>query len=237
MLYQVFVVCLFVCLMVFNATFSNILVISWRSVLLVEETGGPEKTTDLSHVNDKLYHIMLYTSPWSRFELTTSVMIGTDCIGSCKSNYHMTTTVPSLGTFIVKKFPCRIFPKNSCNCVFCVKCMSVNFNKLLHCNWMIGLFKYYLYALSAIYSHILTDPLLTVGLRMEASSVSFSSKLVIYISLSVTMQCKYLIDYAQRTIQLQMVPNWLFNSLQLTCSLIKIVYRLCYSLTYEVKIK
>ena len=27
---------------------------------------------------------MLYTSPWSRFELTTSVVIGTDCIGSCK---------------------------------------------------------------------------------------------------------------------------------------------------------
>ena len=33
--------CLFVCLMVFNATFNNISVISWRSVILVEETGGP----------------------------------------------------------------------------------------------------------------------------------------------------------------------------------------------------
>ena len=30
--------------------------------------------------------IMLYTSPWSRFELTTSVVIDTDCIGSSKSN-------------------------------------------------------------------------------------------------------------------------------------------------------
>jgi hypothetical protein len=34
-------VCLFVCLMVFNATFNNISVILWPSVLLVEETGGP----------------------------------------------------------------------------------------------------------------------------------------------------------------------------------------------------
>jgi hypothetical protein len=28
----------------------------------------------------------------SRFECTTLVLIGTDCIFSCKSNYHMTTT-------------------------------------------------------------------------------------------------------------------------------------------------
>ena len=33
--------CLFVCLMVFNATFNNISVVSWRSVLLVEETTRP----------------------------------------------------------------------------------------------------------------------------------------------------------------------------------------------------
>jgi hypothetical protein len=37
---------------------------------------------------DKLYHIMLYTSQELSFKLTTSVVIGTDWIGSCKSNYH-----------------------------------------------------------------------------------------------------------------------------------------------------
>ena len=35
-----------------------------------------EKTTDLSHVTDKLYHIMLYIPPWSRFELTILMVIG-----------------------------------------------------------------------------------------------------------------------------------------------------------------
>ena len=42
-----------------------------------------EKTTDLSQVTDTLYHIVLYTSPWSRLELATSVVKGTDCIDSC----------------------------------------------------------------------------------------------------------------------------------------------------------
>jgi hypothetical protein len=37
---------------VFNATFNNISTISWLSVLLVEETGVPEKTTDLLQVTD-----------------------------------------------------------------------------------------------------------------------------------------------------------------------------------------
>ena len=53
-----------------------------------------EKTTDLLQVTDNLNHILLYTSPWPLFKLTTSVVIGTGCIGSCKSNYHMITTAP-----------------------------------------------------------------------------------------------------------------------------------------------
>ena len=42
--------------MVFNATFNNISVISWKSDLLEYS----EKTTDLSQVTDKLYYVMLY---------------------------------------------------------------------------------------------------------------------------------------------------------------------------------
>jgi len=34
----------------FNATFNNISIISWQSVLLVEDTGVTEKPTDLPFV-------------------------------------------------------------------------------------------------------------------------------------------------------------------------------------------
>ena len=44
--------------MVLNSTFNTFSVISWRSVLLVEETGENHR---LSQVIDKRYHIMLYS--------------------------------------------------------------------------------------------------------------------------------------------------------------------------------
>ena len=41
--------------MLFNVTFNNISAISWRSVLLVQETGVLGENTDLPQVTDKLY--------------------------------------------------------------------------------------------------------------------------------------------------------------------------------------
>ena len=56
---------------------------SCRSVLLVKETGGPgENHRPVASHWQTLSHNVVHP-PWSGFELTTSVVICTDCIGSC----------------------------------------------------------------------------------------------------------------------------------------------------------
>ena len=64
--------------------FSNISVILWWSVLLVEETRVPREMhwPAASHRQTWSHNAV------SRFELTMLVVIGTNCIGSYKSNCH-----------------------------------------------------------------------------------------------------------------------------------------------------
>ena len=60
---------------------------------MAEKPEYPEKTTDLPQVTDKLYHIICCIKQTSsKFELTTLVVMGTDCIGNYKSNFYTITT-------------------------------------------------------------------------------------------------------------------------------------------------
>ena len=77
--------------MVFNVTFNNISVISWRSVLL-EET-EENHTPVVSHWQTLSHNVVSsqYTSLLEGFKLKMLVVIGTNCIGSslaeCNSQY------------------------------------------------------------------------------------------------------------------------------------------------------
>jgi hypothetical protein len=76
--------------MVFNATFNNISVILWQSVLLVEETGVPGE----NHWPVVSYWLALSHNVMSPERDSNShiVVIGTDCISSCIFHYHTITT-------------------------------------------------------------------------------------------------------------------------------------------------
>ena len=69
---------------------------SWWSVLLVGETRVPGENNWPVASRWQSYHI-------AGFELTTSVVIGIDCIDSYKSNYYMIMTTMAPGNIIWKE--------------------------------------------------------------------------------------------------------------------------------------
>jgi hypothetical protein len=91
--------------MVFYTTSISISVISWRSALLVEDTGAAEENLTLKSLTNFVTSFCIkYTSPWVGFELTTLMVIDTDYTGSCKSTYHtiMTTATTIFSCTMVK---------------------------------------------------------------------------------------------------------------------------------------
>jgi hypothetical protein len=63
--------------------------------LLLEETGSTHRPAT-SHWLTLSHYVVLNTG----FKLTTLVVIGTDCTGSCKSNYHTITTMTAPLTLV-----------------------------------------------------------------------------------------------------------------------------------------
>ena len=75
--------------MVFNTTFNNISVISWQSVVLMEETRVPGENYKpaVSHWQT-LSHKVVPSTPCHEWDFNSQlpIVIGTDCTSSCKSN-------------------------------------------------------------------------------------------------------------------------------------------------------
>jgi hypothetical protein len=80
--------------MVVNATFNNISDISWWSVLLVEETAVPRENHKpaANQWHTLSHNVVSSTHRLSEIRTHTLVVIGTDSIGSYKSNYNTITT-------------------------------------------------------------------------------------------------------------------------------------------------
>ena len=95
--------------MVFNTTFNNVSVIVVVSFIGEgnRSTWRKPPTCHKSLTNFIILSCIEYSSPSAGLEVTTPVVIGTDCIGSCKSNYHAFTTTTVRKLFL-NSFVCLL---------------------------------------------------------------------------------------------------------------------------------
>ena len=85
--------------------------ITWRTAILWQKLYIIEYYTFNLRTTEKLCHIMLYRVNeyillWAWFERINLVVIGTYCIGSCKSKYH---TITKIWGSICTNWPIGIF--------------------------------------------------------------------------------------------------------------------------------
>ena len=88
----------------FNVAFNN-----FSYIVAVSVFGGGNRSTE-AKTTDKLYHIMLNQVhlACAGFELPTLVVMYTDCIGSCNSNYHTIATTNGPYDIVTFSFPVDI---------------------------------------------------------------------------------------------------------------------------------
>jgi hypothetical protein len=95
-------------------------------IVAVSFIGGGNHWPVASHWQT-LSHIVVHLA-WAGFELTTSVVIGTDCIGNCKSNYHMITATTAPSSFFDYLFKC--LPVDTFS-------VDIWWNEIIICKWQL----------------------------------------------------------------------------------------------------
>jgi hypothetical protein len=90
----------------------------------------------------EFYNVVSSTPRHERhFELTTLVAIGTNCTGSCKSNYFKITIAPQLPIYYIQNVVQNIFLNLFCTCTDIVKFMTENlahylkYNEIAYLYW------------------------------------------------------------------------------------------------------